>query len=159
RCLVAQRTGPSSCRSRSGARTVPARATARRARTRGERPPALRKATFRTGGAVGGVGGVAPPGRLWRGVQPVAAAPGGPASSLLPLLLVHGGDMDHYIPKRRVPVTLWSAELQAVPARIFLDIDSNGAHPTLLEKLNESAPFLTAAVGDEGRIHLVRRSR
>jgi hypothetical protein len=67
--------------------------------------------------------------------------------------------MDHYIPKRRVPVTLWSAELQALPARIFLDIDSNGSHPTLLEKLNEAAPFLTAAVGDEGRIHLVRRSR
>ncbi len=67
--------------------------------------------------------------------------------------------MDHYIPKRRVPVTLWSTELQAVPARVFLDIDSGGCHPTLLEKLNEAAPFLTVAVGDEGRIHLVRRAR
>ena len=67
--------------------------------------------------------------------------------------------MDHYIPKRRVAVTLWSTELHATPARIFLDIDTGGAHPTLLEKMNEAAPFLTVAVGEEGRIHLVRRNR
>ena len=67
--------------------------------------------------------------------------------------------LDHYVPKRRVPVTLWSAELQGVPARIFLDLDAAGSHPTLLDKLNESAAFLTAAVGVEGRIHLFRRAR
>jgi hypothetical protein len=67
--------------------------------------------------------------------------------------------MDHYIPKRRVPVTLWSNELQGTPVLIFLDLDAGGRHPTLLEKLNESAPFLPAAVGPEGRIHLFNRSR
>lgn len=67
--------------------------------------------------------------------------------------------IDHYVPKRRLPVTLWSSELQGVSARIFLDLDAAGSHPTLLEKLNESAAFVTAAVGPEGRIHLFRRSR
>ena len=55
--------------------------------------------------------------------------------------------MDHYIPKRRVPVTLWSSEGQGTPAHVFLDLDANGRHPTLLEKLNESSPFLPVAVG------------
>lgn len=68
--------------------------------------------------------------------------------------------MDHYIPKRRVPVTLWSGDLQGVPASLFLDLDASGArHQTVLEKLNESSPFLPAAVGDEGRIHLFNKSR
>lgn len=68
--------------------------------------------------------------------------------------------MDHYIPKRRVPVTLWSRDLQGVAGALFLDLDASGArHQTLLEKLNESAPFLPVAVGDEGRIHLFNKSR
>ncbi len=68
--------------------------------------------------------------------------------------------MDHYIPKRRVPVTLWSRDLQGVPASLFLDLDASGVrHQTIVEKLNESSPFLPAAVGEEGRIHLFNKSR
>lgn len=68
--------------------------------------------------------------------------------------------MDHYIPKRRIPVTLWSSELQGVGGQIFLDLDASGSrHQTILEKLNESARFVPAAVGDEGRIHLFNKSR
>ena len=68
--------------------------------------------------------------------------------------------MDHYIPKRRIPVTLWSAELHGVAGQIFLDLDCSGSrHQTILEKLNESAPFLPVAMGDEGRIHLFNRQR
>ncbi len=68
--------------------------------------------------------------------------------------------MDHYIPKRRVPVTLWSQDHQAVHGWIFLDLDASGTrHQTILEKLNESTAFLPAAVGDAGRIHLFNKSR
>jgi hypothetical protein len=68
--------------------------------------------------------------------------------------------MDHYIPKRRVSVTLWSADLQGVAGSIFLDLDASGVrHQTILEKLNELTPFLPAAVGEEGRIHLFNKSR
>jgi hypothetical protein len=68
--------------------------------------------------------------------------------------------MDHYIPKRRVSVTLWSRDLQGEAGAIFLDLDASGVrHQTILEKLNESSPFLPAAVGDEGRIHLFNKSR
>src|SRR5262249_26126753 len=56
--------------------------------------------------------------------------------------------MDHYIPKRRIPVTLWSSDLPGVAGSIFLDLDAAGnQHQTLLEKLNESARFLPVAVG------------
>ena len=68
--------------------------------------------------------------------------------------------MDHYIPKRRVSVTLWSRDLQGVVGSVFLDLDASGArHQTILEKLNESSPFLAVAVGEEGRIHLFNKSR
>ncbi len=68
--------------------------------------------------------------------------------------------MDHYIPKRRVPVTLWSTGLEAVAAQLFLDLDAvTRSHQTVLEKLDESTPFLPAAVGGEGRIHLFNKSR
>ena len=68
--------------------------------------------------------------------------------------------MDHYIPKRRVSVTLWSRDLQGVVGSIFLDLDASGArHQTILEKLNESSPFLPTAVGEDGRIHLFNKSR
>lgn len=68
--------------------------------------------------------------------------------------------MDHYIPKRRIPVTIWSSELHGVPGQIFLDLDPLGArHQTILDRLNESARFLPVAIGDEGRIHLVNRQR
>jgi len=68
--------------------------------------------------------------------------------------------MDHYIPKRRVPVTLWSRDLQGVAGSLFLDLDASGArHQTILEKLNESSPFLPVAVGEEGRIRLFNKAR
>jgi hypothetical protein len=58
--------------------------------------------------------------------------------------------MDHYIPKRRIPVTLWSSDLPGVAGSIFIDLDAAGnQHQTLLEKLNESARFLPVAVGPE----------
>ncbi|HYM80720.1 MAG TPA: hypothetical protein VEY91_04815 [Candidatus Limnocylindria bacterium] len=68
--------------------------------------------------------------------------------------------MDHYIPKRRIPVTLWSSELQGVQGHLFLDLDAAGnRHQTLIEKVNESTRFLPLAVGPEGRIHLFNKHR
>lgn len=68
--------------------------------------------------------------------------------------------MDHYIPKRRIPVTLWSGDLPGLPGWIFLDLDAAGnRHQTVLEKLNESTRFLPLAVGDDGRIQLVNKHR
>ncbi len=68
--------------------------------------------------------------------------------------------MDHYIPKRRIPITLWSDHLPGVPGVVFLDLDAAGnRHQTVLEKLNESSPFLPVAVGNEGRIHLFNKHR
>lgn len=67
--------------------------------------------------------------------------------------------MDHYIPKRRIPVTLWVQSREAVSAHLFLDIEGGlPGPPSLLHKLNESTPFLAAAVGAEGRIHLFNKS-
>ena len=66
--------------------------------------------------------------------------------------------MDHYVSKRRIPVTLWSRDAQGMAAQVFVDIDTRGAYyPTLLDTLNLSTPFLPIVVGDEGRVHLVRR--
>lgn len=66
--------------------------------------------------------------------------------------------MDHYIPKRRIPVTLWSGDRQGVQGYVFLDLDAaSRQHQTILEKLNESMPFLAVAVGDEGRTHLFNK--
>jgi hypothetical protein len=59
--------------------------------------------------------------------------------------------MDHYIPKRRIPVTLWSDHLQGVTALVFLDPQ----HQTI-RKPNESPPFIPVA-GEDGRAHLVHR--
>ena len=68
--------------------------------------------------------------------------------------------MDHYIPKRRIPVTLWSNDLRGLQGSIFLDLDAAGnRHQTVLEKLNESARFLPVAVGPDGRIHLFNKHR
>lgn len=68
--------------------------------------------------------------------------------------------MDHYIPKRRIPVTLWSDHLQGVAGLVFLDLDPSGSrHQTILERLNEATPFLPIGMGEEGRIHLVHRQR
>jgi hypothetical protein len=68
--------------------------------------------------------------------------------------------MDHYIPKRRIPVTLWSGELGGLQGWVFLDLDAAGnRHQTVLEKLNESTRFLPVAVGQEGRIQLVNKHR
>jgi hypothetical protein len=68
--------------------------------------------------------------------------------------------MDHYIPKRRIPVTLWSDHMQGVSGLLFLDLDPSGSgHQTILERLNQSSPFLPVGIGDEGRIHLIQRQR
>ena len=68
--------------------------------------------------------------------------------------------MDHYIPKRRVPVRLWSADHRGAEGQIFLDLDPMGSrHQTVLAKLNESSRFLPVAVGPEGRIELFNKSR
>jgi len=68
--------------------------------------------------------------------------------------------MDHYIPKRRIPVTLWISDRQGYPCQMFLDLDASGnGHQTVVEKLNESTPFLPVAVGPEGQIHLVNKDR
>ena len=67
--------------------------------------------------------------------------------------------MDHYIPKRRVPVTLWLDAVQAVQGQLFLDLDAtNKRHQTILEKLNEGGSFLPLAVGEEGRTCLFNKS-
>ena len=67
--------------------------------------------------------------------------------------------MDHYIPKRRVPVTLWSDAVQAVEGHLFLDLDATTKrHQTILEKLNESGLFLPLAVGEEGRTSLFNKT-
>jgi len=68
--------------------------------------------------------------------------------------------MDHYVPKRRVPVTLWSRDLPGLAGSIFLDLDAAGnQHQTILERMNESTRFLPVAVGPEGRIHLINKAR
>ncbi len=68
--------------------------------------------------------------------------------------------MDHYIPKRRIPVTLWPVDGQSVQGQIFLDLDAaRGRHQTIHEKVNETARFLPVAMGVEGRVHLFNRSR
>lgn len=68
--------------------------------------------------------------------------------------------MDYYIPKRRIPVTLWSSDLAGLQGWVFLDLDAAGnRHPTLLDKLNEATRFLPLAVGEEGRIQLVNKER
>lgn len=68
--------------------------------------------------------------------------------------------MDHYIPKRRIPVTLWSTDLHGVRGQLFLDLDPRQQrHQTILEKLNETTPFVPVGVGDEGRIHLYNKQR
>lgn len=68
--------------------------------------------------------------------------------------------MDPYIPKRRVPVTLWSRDLPGTRGDMFLDLDPTGSgHPTILTKLNETQRFLPVAVGPDGLIQLFRKSR
>jgi hypothetical protein len=68
--------------------------------------------------------------------------------------------VDHYIPKRRIPVTIWSGDRQGIPGFVFLDLDAaTHQHQTILQKLNESAPFLPVAVGEEGRSHLFNKRR
>ena len=67
--------------------------------------------------------------------------------------------MDHYVPKRRVPVTVWSNAVHAVEGHIFLDLDATQKrHQTILEKLNESGTFLPLAVGEEGRTCLFNKA-
>ena len=68
--------------------------------------------------------------------------------------------MDHYIPKRRVPVTLWSQDLRGAEGHVFLDLDPAGnQHQTVWARLNESSRFLPVAVGPQGRIELHNKAR
>ncbi|MEO5988797.1 MAG: hypothetical protein ABIU54_03825 [Candidatus Eisenbacteria bacterium] len=68
--------------------------------------------------------------------------------------------MDHDIPKRRVPVTLWSQDLRGAEGHVFLDLDPAGSqHQTVLARLNESSRFLPVAVGPQGRIELHHKAR
>ncbi len=68
--------------------------------------------------------------------------------------------MDHYIPKRRIPVAYWSADTGAAEGQIFLDLDPSGSrHQTILAKLNSPSRFLPVATGPNGRIELVSRVR
>jgi hypothetical protein len=68
--------------------------------------------------------------------------------------------MDHYIPKRRVPVNLWSRDHAGAQGDVFLDLDATGGrHQTILARLNEPARFLPVATGADGRIQLFRKSR
>jgi len=68
--------------------------------------------------------------------------------------------MDHYIPKRRIPVTYWSADHGAAEGQIFLDLDPSGSrHQTILAKLNSPSRFLPVATNPDGRIELVSRVR
>lgn len=68
--------------------------------------------------------------------------------------------MDHYVPKRRIPVTLWLGDRQGVPCVMFLDLDAaEHRHETMLEQLNQSARFLPVSIGPEGRIHLFNKDR
>jgi len=68
--------------------------------------------------------------------------------------------MDHYIPKRRVAVTVWSADTHGAEGQVFLDLDPAGSrHQTILAKLNESSRFLPVAVGPQGLIQLFHKSR
>ena len=68
--------------------------------------------------------------------------------------------MDHYVPKRRIPATLWTGDRRDVAGWLFLDFDARGAqHPTLLDTLNLSTTFLPVVVGEEGRVHLFRRDQ
>jgi len=68
--------------------------------------------------------------------------------------------MDHYIPKRRLPICYWSADTGASEGRIFLDLDPAGSrHQTILAKLNSPSRFVAVATGPDGRIELINRSR
>ena len=68
--------------------------------------------------------------------------------------------MDHYIPKRRVPVTYWSTDHGVAEGQIFLDLDPSGSrHQTILAKLNSPSRFIPVATGPDGRIELVSRVR
>ena len=68
--------------------------------------------------------------------------------------------MSPYIPKRRVPVTLWSRDLQGVSGDVFLDLDPTGVeHQTILAMLNETLRFLPVAMGPRGLVNLFHKSR
>jgi hypothetical protein len=68
--------------------------------------------------------------------------------------------MDHYIPKRRIPIQFWSADHGAAEGQIFLDLDPSGSrHQTILTQLNSPSRFLPVATGADGRIELINRTR
>ncbi len=67
--------------------------------------------------------------------------------------------MDHYIPKRQVPVRYWCADQGESAGHMFLDLDPAGnRHQTLLSRLNAPTRFLPVASGPEGAVALVSRS-
>ena len=68
--------------------------------------------------------------------------------------------MDPYIPKRRVPVTLWSRDCAGAEGDVFLALDPVGAHhQTILAKLNETPRFLPVAMGPRGLVQLFHKSK
>jgi hypothetical protein len=69
--------------------------------------------------------------------------------------------MNTYIPKRRVPVTLWTRDDAGMTrGDVFLDLDPTGVqHQTILAKLNETMRFLPVAVGPQGLIQLFHKSK
>jgi hypothetical protein len=68
--------------------------------------------------------------------------------------------MHPYIPKRRVPVTLWTRDGAEAKGDVFLDLDPTGVqHQTILAKLNETMRFLPVAVGPEGLIQLYHKPK
>jgi hypothetical protein len=64
----------------------------------------------------------------------------------------------YYVPKRRVPVVVWMDSRRMWRGHFFLD-QRTGAQrtQTLLEKLNESHPFIPLAVGEGDTIELIQK--
>src|SRR6185436_3743201 len=95
-----------------------------------------------------------------RGMERRSPEPSHPKGRAIARSRSRGLSMDHYIPKRRIPVTLWSGHLLGLQGWVFLDLDASGnRHQTVLGKLNESSRFLPVAVGDDGRIQLINKRR
>jgi hypothetical protein len=68
--------------------------------------------------------------------------------------------MNPYIPKRRIPVTLWSRDFPGAEGDVFLGLDPVGVHhQTILAMLNETPRFLPVAMGPRGLVQLFHKSR
>ncbi len=64
----------------------------------------------------------------------------------------------YYVPKRRVPVVVWLDGRRMWRGHLFLDQRSGSQRTqTLLEKLNESQPFIPLAVAEGDAIELIHK--